>query len=36
MLWQVYHGKLDDLHVKKIFVMIGANNLHLNTDAEIQ
>ncbi|WP_339793205.1 SGNH/GDSL hydrolase family protein [uncultured Imperialibacter sp.] len=35
VLWRVYHGELDGFEAKKIFIMIGTNNLHLNTDDEI-
>ncbi len=35
VLWRVYHGELDGFKADKILVMIGTNNLHLNTDAEI-
>lgn len=36
VLWRVYHGELDGFDAEKIMVMIGTNNLHLNTDAEIK
>ncbi|MCB0669792.1 MAG: SGNH/GDSL hydrolase family protein [Saprospiraceae bacterium] len=35
VLWRIYHGELEDIKPKKILVMIGTNNLHLNTDPEI-
>lgn len=35
VLWRVYHGELDDFEAEQILVMIGTNNLHLNTDEEI-
>jgi lysophospholipase L1-like esterase len=35
VLWRVYHGELDGFNAKQIFVNIGTNNLHLNTDDEI-
>lgn len=35
VLWRIYHGELDDIHPEKILVMIGTNNLHLNSDVEI-
>ena len=35
VLWRVYHGELDGFDVKQIFINIGTNNLHLNTDEEI-
>lgn len=35
VLWRIYHGELDGFNAKQIFVNIGTNNLHLNTDTEI-
>ncbi|WP_420150024.1 SGNH/GDSL hydrolase family protein [Spirosoma sp.] len=35
VLWRVYHGELDGYSASQILLMIGTNNLHLNTDAEI-
>ena len=35
VLWRVYHGELDGFDVEQVLVMIGTNNLHLNTDEEI-
>ncbi len=35
VLWRVYHGELDGFEAEQVFVMIGTNNLHLNTDGEI-
>ncbi|MDH5397404.1 MAG: SGNH/GDSL hydrolase family protein [Cyclobacteriaceae bacterium] len=35
VLWRVYHDELDDVKPEKIIVLIGTNNLHLNTDEEI-
>jgi len=35
VLWRVYHGELDGFNAEQILVMIGTNNLHLNTDDEI-
>lgn len=35
VLWRVYHGELDGFAAGKVIVMIGTNNLHLNTDDEI-
>jgi lysophospholipase L1-like esterase len=35
VLWRIYHGELDGFDAEKILIMIGTNNLHLNTDAEI-
>ena len=35
VLWRVYHGELDGFDARQIFVNIGTNNLHLNTDEEI-
>lgn len=34
-LWHVYHGILDDFNGKKILVMIGTNNVGINSDQEI-
>ena len=35
MLWRVYHGELDGYEAKNVLIMIGTNNLHLNSDPEI-
>lgn len=35
VLWRIYHEELDGFEAEKILVMIGTNNLHINTDAEI-
>ncbi|NRB46842.1 MAG: SGNH/GDSL hydrolase family protein [Saprospiraceae bacterium] len=35
VLWRVYHGEIDGFEAEKIVVMIGTNNLHLNTNEEI-
>jgi lysophospholipase L1-like esterase len=35
VLWRINHGELDGFPAKQIFVNIGTNNLHLNTDEEI-
>ncbi|MGI9549702.1 MAG: SGNH/GDSL hydrolase family protein [Aurantibacter sp.] len=35
VLWRVYHDELDGFDAEQILVMIGTNNLHLNTDDEI-
>ncbi|WP_343668072.1 SGNH/GDSL hydrolase family protein [Chitinophaga sp.] len=35
VLWRVYHDELDGFEAKKILIMIGTNNLQMNTDAEI-
>jgi len=35
VIWRVYHGELDGFETEKVLVMIGTNNLHLNTDEEI-
>lgn len=35
VLWRVYHGALTGFKGDKIIVMMGTNNLQLNTDAEI-
>lgn len=34
-LWRVYHGELDGYDAKKIFMLIGCNNLDYNTEEEI-
>jgi lysophospholipase L1-like esterase len=35
VLWRVHHGTLDGFSARQIVLMIGTNNLHLNTDDEI-
>jgi lysophospholipase L1-like esterase len=35
VLWRVYHGELDGIASKQIVLMIGTNNLQLNTNEEI-
>ncbi len=35
VLWRVYHGELEGFEAEQIVVMLGTNNLHLNTDEEI-
>ncbi|MCZ4331240.1 hypothetical protein O4H32_14965, partial [Castellaniella denitrificans] len=35
MLWRIYHGELDGYQAKQIFLMIGTNNLEMNSDEEI-
>ncbi len=35
VLWRVYHGELSGFEAERVMLMIGINNLHLNTDAEI-
>lgn len=35
VLWRVYHGELDGFAADQIVIMIGTNNLHLNSDEEI-
>lgn len=35
VLWRVYHGELDGYSATQVVLMIGTNNLHLNTDAQI-
>lgn len=35
VLWRVYHGLLDEFKGDKILVMIGTNNLGMNSDDEI-
>lgn len=35
VLWRVYHGELDGYRARQVIVMIGTNNLNVNTDQEI-
>jgi lysophospholipase L1-like esterase len=35
VLWRVYHGEFDDFKGKNILLMIGTNNLGINSDKEI-
>ncbi len=35
VLWRMYHGELDSISPKQIVLMIGTNNLGLNTNDEI-
>ncbi|MDH5604270.1 MAG: GDSL-type esterase/lipase family protein, partial [Cyclobacteriaceae bacterium] len=35
VLWRIYHDALEGYAPKKIFLMLGTNNMHLNTDDEI-
>jgi lysophospholipase L1-like esterase len=35
VLWRIYHGELDSISPKQIVLMIGTNNLGLNTNEEI-
>ena len=35
VLWRIYHGELDGYQAKEIYVMIGTNNFHLNSNEEI-
>ena len=35
VLWRVYHGELDGYSARHIVIMIGTNNLTINTDEEI-
>lgn len=35
VLWRVHHGELDGFDAEQILLMIGTNNLHLNTNEEI-
>ncbi len=35
VLWRVYHGELDNFNGKNIVLMIGTNNLQINSDEEI-
>ncbi len=35
VLWRIYHGELDSISPKQIVVMIGTNNIGLNSNGEI-
>lgn len=35
VLWRIHHGELDGISPSKIIVMIGTNNIGLNSDSEI-
>jgi lysophospholipase L1-like esterase len=35
VLWRVYHGELDNFRGKKILIMIGTNNLGINSNEDI-
>lgn len=35
VLWRIYHGELDEFTGRQILVMIGTNNLGINSDQEI-
>jgi lysophospholipase L1-like esterase len=35
VLWRIYHEELNGFEAERIMVMMGTNNLHLNTDKEI-
>lgn len=35
VLWRVYHGELDGYKAQKVVLMIGTNNVALNSDSEI-
>jgi lysophospholipase L1-like esterase len=35
VLWRVYHGELDNFETEQVVMMLGTNNLHLNTNEEI-
>jgi len=35
VLWRVYHGELNGYEAKQIAIMLGTNNLHLNSNEEI-
>lgn len=34
-LWRIYHGELDGYEAKKVFLLLGTNNVVKNTDQEI-
>ena len=35
VIWRLHHGELDNIQPEQIVMMIGTNNLHLNTHEEI-
>lgn len=35
VLWRVYHGELDGHEAEEVVVIIGTNNMELNSDEEI-
>ncbi|MCL6265557.1 SGNH/GDSL hydrolase family protein [Flagellimonas myxillae] len=35
VLWRVHHDELDGFEAEKVVLMIGTNNLHLNSESEI-
>jgi len=35
VFWRIYHGELDECHAKTIFMMIGTNNIGINTNEQI-
>lgn len=35
VLWRIYHDELDGFDLDHILLLLGTNNLHLNTDVEI-
>lgn len=35
VLWRVYHEELDGFEAEQVMLMLGTNNLHLNSDKEI-
>lgn len=35
VLWRIYHGELDGFSARQIVLMIGTNNLEVNTDEEM-
>lgn len=34
-LWRIYHGELDGYNAEKVFLLMGTNNLEMNTDNEV-
>lgn len=35
VLWRIYHGEFDGFKAKKIFMMLGTNNINQNTETDV-